>query len=243
MKQCPRCNEVYSEQLQFCLNDGSSLIEFRNSDDGPETVARNTPIVINLDDAQTGQSSNQSQRSQTDQASSKKGFGLLLAGVAIGGVLVLVTIFAMSFMQKSDAVTRQGNISSGDPTIKNTNIAVSKTENTDVTKTDNEDTSTNAKKSGKSKPTEKEVSESDKENSSVESKTKLKRKGFNGRVIMMNAIIRSSPSMYAPEIYVVGYDESIKIGKSAGGNNPWFRVTTSNGSTGWMHGNTIEFVR
>lgn len=60
---------------------------------------------------------------------------------------------------------------------------------------------------------------------------------------MMNAIVRSSPSIYAPEIYVISYDEPIKIGKSAGGNIPWSRVTTTRGVTGWMHGNTIEFVR
>ena len=36
--------------------------------------------------------------------------------------------------------------------------------------------------------------------------------------------------MYAPEVYVISYDEPIKIGKSAGGNNPWFRVRTESGS-------------
>jgi len=60
---------------------------------------------------------------------------------------------------------------------------------------------------------------------------------------MMNAIVRLAPSIDAPEINIVTFNSPIKIGKSAGGNNPWYRVTTASGQTGWMHGNTIEFVR
>jgi hypothetical protein len=68
-------------------------------------------------------------------------------------------------------------------------------------------------------------------------------KGFNGRVIMINAVIRSLPAVDSDEVAVVPFDEHIKIGKPAAEHSPWYRVTTSDGTTGWMHGNTIEFVK
>jgi len=69
---------------------------------------------------------------------------------------------------------------------------------------------------------------------------RVPKRAYNGRVIMINAYIRSAPSNYAPAIAVAPLDELVKIGRPAG---PWYRVMTSGGRTGWMHGNTIEFVR
>ena len=36
------------------------------------------------------------------------------------------------------------------------------------------------------------------------------KKDYNGRVIMMNAIVRSSPSIYAPEIHIVSFNEPVR---------------------------------
>lgn len=66
---------------------------------------------------------------------------------------------------------------------------------------------------------------------------------FNGRVIMWNAVLRLAPSMDAPAVAILPYDHPVTIGKPGGGGSPWYRVSTPNGITGWMHGNTIEFVR
>ena len=36
------------------------------------------------------------------------------------------------------------------------------------------------------------------------------KRGFNGRVIMINAVLRSSPSIDSPEVSVIPFDEPIK---------------------------------
>src|SRR5260221_13610537 len=53
MKQCPRCNQTYSDdQLNFCLSDGELLTSFaqaptRYADDAPPTVMLGEPRVTN----------------------------------------------------------------------------------------------------------------------------------------------------------------------------------------------------
>ena len=64
---------------------------------------------------------------------------------------------------------------------------------------------------------------------------------FNGRVIMLNAILRTAPTMEADELAILPAGEPLKIGKRASANSPWYQVVTAQGSKGWMHGNTIEF--
>src|SRR5258706_13197515 len=53
MKQCPRCNQTYTDdQLNFCLSDGELLTNFaqaptRYADDAPPTVMLGEPRVTN----------------------------------------------------------------------------------------------------------------------------------------------------------------------------------------------------
>lgn len=52
MKQCPRCNQTYTDdQLNFCLNDGEMLVNSyagqRPFDDSPPTVMMNDPRATN----------------------------------------------------------------------------------------------------------------------------------------------------------------------------------------------------
>lgn len=52
MKQCPRCNQTYTDdQLNFCLNDGEMLVNAsggsRPFDDSPPTVMMNDPRATN----------------------------------------------------------------------------------------------------------------------------------------------------------------------------------------------------
>ena len=37
MKRCPQCSEVYSDQLQFCLRDGSQLSTITADDSAPRS--------------------------------------------------------------------------------------------------------------------------------------------------------------------------------------------------------------
>lgn len=53
MKQCPRCNQTYTDdQLNFCLNDGELLTNFaaepgRYADDAPPTILLDSARVTN----------------------------------------------------------------------------------------------------------------------------------------------------------------------------------------------------
>jgi len=66
---------------------------------------------------------------------------------------------------------------------------------------------------------------------------------FNGRVITLNAYVRSQPSRTAREIDVLPIDDRLEIEERENENSPWFEVTCEHGTKGWMHGNTIEFTR
>ncbi len=51
MKQCPRCNQTYSDdQLNFCLNDGEMLTEL-NSEPPPTRYADDPPPTMLMNDA------------------------------------------------------------------------------------------------------------------------------------------------------------------------------------------------
>ncbi|HEX3101958.1 MAG TPA: DUF4190 domain-containing protein [Pyrinomonadaceae bacterium] len=51
MKQCPRCNQTYSDdQLNFCLNDGELLTNYA-SEPSPSRYADDSPPTIILDSA------------------------------------------------------------------------------------------------------------------------------------------------------------------------------------------------
>jgi hypothetical protein len=65
--------------------------------------------------------------------------------------------------------------------------------------------------------------------------------GFNGRVIKYDTVIvRALDSTSSAEVGKVYRNAPIKIGAQKGG---WFRVTTISGVEGWMHGNSLEYVK
>ena len=65
---------------------------------------------------------------------------------------------------------------------------------------------------------------------------------FNGRVIKLNAYVRSSPKANSKQIDVLPIDDRLHIEKQENPNSPWFRVTCEHGTSGWMHGNTIKYL-
>lgn len=239
MKQCPTCQRVFSPEDVFCPNDGATLTAQSASDAGR--------VVISWDD----QSRNEipTQVVQTPQPITVSGTPAWL--YALTGALAAVILMGAGYFLLVGSREKDPEKAR----IENSNIST-KSNPANASHGGNNATGgergpaaansgvdpIDANQSGKN---DKANAERYKETSKTDENLqgKLPRKGYNGRVIMMNAIVRSSPSIYAPEIYLVSFDEPIKIGKSAGGNNPWFRVTTTGGMTGWMHGNTIEFVR
>ncbi len=247
MKQCSQCLQRYDDDSEFCISDGSSLVS-----PGEKSQSR---VVVSWDDQQLGNETPTQfvsipQNASNPQTSSNNTnllyavIGGLVAVILIGGAYLFLASFGEK--DKDKARVEASNIPSDSNPANVSNIGNSaSSRDQDQAATNSAGEPTNVDESGKNNKADRGNAEKDRETSKSDenARGKLLRKGYNGRVIMLNAIVRSSPSIYAPEIYVVSFDEPIKIGKSAGGNNPWFRVTATGGRSGWMHGNTIEFVR
>ena len=66
---------------------------------------------------------------------------------------------------------------------------------------------------------------------------------FNGRVISQNAFVHAAPNRNSKQIDVLPVDDRLNIEERENESSPWFRVTCEHGTSGWMHGNTIEYTR
>ena len=232
MKQCPECKEVYSDQLSYCLKDGKPLFSIDADDDGPETVVRPKPIFVDIEDHTPVSEPDDVQPiiiSDGSRGRRVNVVAVLLVGTLIGGILVLGTVLALNILNRDKPAVPAAQVNVPPKPSNTPKPTPKQTEPPANTNTPaNDDTNT------------------DSENADEDDQQKRERwirKGFNGRVIMINAVVRAAPSIDSDELAVIGYDEPVKIGKPAGDNNPWFRVTTADGLTGWMHGNTIEFIK
>ena len=244
MKQCPKCSEVYTDQLQFCMIDGNPLVKVDADeqvppapaiDDDYDTVINPERIVIDIPDpAPAHEPAYPDALPPQPEPSGRRVnvIAVLIAGTIIGGLLVLVAILAFALVFKDRPGAEVININA-----KNANIAAARPSERPMANTQTPASSPKATEKGNANLT------SDDADSDEARREMLAKRGFNGRVIKINAILRSEPSIDSEEVAVLPYDEPVKIGKPAAEHNPWFRVTTSDGTTGWMHGNTIEFIK
>jgi len=235
MKQCPECKEVYSDQLLYCMRDGQKLFDI-DDDDGEPTVVRPQPIFVDITDPPVVEPIDpkpvvEPLPEPMPVATEGRGVNtvaVLIIGTMIGGILVLATMVAVSILtrQKPPAPVNQVNI----PLKPSNTPKPSPTETRSPVPT-------------QAPTVDADSSEKDDADDPRQRDDGLIRRGFNGRVIMTNAVVRAAPSIDSDELAVIGYGEPVKIGKPAGENNPWYRVTTEDGVSGWMHGNTIEFIK
>ena len=151
--------------------------------------------------------------------------GLLAIIVLISGGLVWAAISIVAANRSAETVTVQKD-ESGNKSAE---------QNTDKKVKPNNKESSGKKDSGKTIVTNTKTPE-------ITKPAKVPRLSrFNGRVIMLNAVLRTAPTMEAGDVEILQLDEPLIIGNKASGNSPWYRVETASGAKGWMHGNTIEF--
>lgn len=225
MKKCPECNSVYADDTGYCLNDGQVLIpeifplpsEFSDAEE--ITIIRTEPIVVDLSPTNAPtleyQTPPQNVPSKT-KPGSKNYLVFLIIDLLLGGGLVLATLFlAKNFYQ-----------SNGANNTKSSTINANQSSNKNESK--NSDSQTDKKITASAKHREK-TADADEE--------------FNGRVITLNAYIRSSPSRNSSEIDVLPVDDRLTITARDNENSPWFHVVCEHGVSGWMHGNTIEYTK
>jgi hypothetical protein len=232
MKRCPQCNSVFDDSLDYCTNDGTPLTqetfvlpsEASPIDTEEETVVRQAPITVEIhhqnQSAPTEQFNYPNPTAETvvpvvieRRRNTGKYLLFLVLGLVLGGGLVLAAVLFSMYLSQQ----------------KTTEVSVSTNRNSQV----------NSVQTPKPTPTETPVTASAKH----EKRTDKPDDDFNGRVITLNAYVRSSPSRNANEIDVLPIDDRLHIEEREDENSPWFRVTCEHGASGWMHGNTIEYTK
>ena len=237
MKKCPQCNDVFPANLVYCTNDGTPLIsenltlpsEFTTDDAEEEpTIIRRDPITI---DFSAQNSANEQVNYQIPaaqnaapvvvvrQRNTGKYLLFLIIGLIFGGGLVLATLLlAKNYFQANTAVKAVS-------VNAKANNANANAVNREV-------------KTPTATPTVEVVSKM-----IHQTPTDAGDAEFNGRVIVENAYVRASPSKTAAQTDVLPINDRLNIEPRENENSPWFYVTCEHGTSGWMHGNTIEFTQ
>lgn len=242
MKRCPQCHTVFESELVFCQNDGTPLVDenfslpsLSESDFEAETIIRREPIVVDLSAQSQNIAPDENLNHQTSSPtaiesvvvevpaknSSGKYVVFLALGLVLGGALVLATLMlAKSFYAGNGA---NNNLKQITVNVSEQNVKAKTTplENRNENKNSFEPMA----------------------NGKHEARTATDDEEFNGRVIALNAYVRASPSRTAAQIDILPMSDRIDIERREDESSPWFYITCEHGTSGWMHGDTIEFTR
>jgi hypothetical protein len=227
MKKCPQCSSVYEDETAYCLNDGTALVEehFSLPSDSieEETLVRSEPIVIDF--ANINEPPTKSPIPPAEQvvvipaspAPTGKYALFLILGLLIGGGLVLATLLvSRDLNQPENANTVKTNVNVSSPVkSKPTPEVQNKNENVLVETVPNKHAEPNENADGNT----------------------------NGRVIVLNARVRSAPSKDSPIVDTLPLNDRLDIIRREDANSPWYQIECEHGTSGWMHGDTIEFTR
>lgn len=225
MKRCPQCNSVFADNQVYCTTDGTPL-EQENlalpSEFEEETVVRRDPIKIDVTDADQMKTRVDFSPPPTEAAATpvvvvkQRNAGKYLLFLVVGLLLGGGLVLATLFFARNY------------DRANNPNQAANKTETT-VNREPKTPTPT---------PTPAPTP-----NAEHLARTETADEDFNGRVIVENANIRSSPSKNAPAVTLLPNGDRLNIERRASDESPWYYVTCEHGTSGWMHGDTIEFTQ
>ncbi len=249
MKRCPQCGTIYTDETQFCLNDGAVLIEdhaafqTENALDEEDTIIRHYPITVDISDAAAPSEQisypislapNQPTIIIEKQRNAGKYLLFLIAGLLLGGGLVLATLLVARSLNQNDGATgnQTNNKNKAEKTVvssQNLNSQTNALENINAPANVNVTQNNNANALEANKSHEEKTAAADDE--------------FNGRVITLNAYLRTAPTKQSSEISILPKGDRLKIGTRENPGSPWYRVTCEHGASGWMHGDTIEFTK
>ncbi len=225
---------VYGDEVVYCLNDGAAVIEETfpppRADDSieEETVIRHEPIIVDLGANAEPQNPTIYQVSPASEnvvvipakrvSPNKNYLIFLIIGLVLGGSLVLGTLLlSKTFFQNENSNSVATN--KAENSMKVISVAENQNKNVNVNTV-----------------SEMPTSKHDKQSETKEDED------FNGRVISLNARVRSSPSAESSAVDTLPMNDRINIIKRENPNSPWYEVECEHGTSGWMHGNTIEFT-
>lgn len=233
MKKCPQCNNVYTDDTQYCLSDGAVLVEenlplpSEAAYDEEETIIRHDPIVVDFsppNEASNYQTAPPNQPTIIIERPRNTGKYLLflIVGLFLGGGLVLATLLvARNYNQNDNAANLKTNKNQTERVVVSNKNSNSQTTNANLAQN---------------------IANTIESNKLHDEQTIADDSEFNGRVITRNAYVRAAPSKSASEVSILPQDDRLKIGERENPNSPWYQVTCEHGVSGWMHGDTIEFT-
>lgn len=213
MKRCPQCSRVYQEDIQFCLDDGTALI----GEDGFTQSDEEETVIhhdpITIDlNPPTPQPQVVYQTVQPPVQAVSPGRNPLLF-LLLGLAIGGGLVLAAMLLARSIYRDAATPANSTTPTPMQTPLPSPSPSKTIESTTEHDKPDPNADEDE-----------------------------LNGRVISANAYVRSAPNADAPIVDMLPVDDRLNIGTRAKPNSPWYEVTCEHGTTGWMHGNTIEFA-
>ena len=217
MKKCPQCNSVFADDNKYCLNDGTVLIKENLSLPSEVEFGEEPTIIRNapivVDIAPENQSPQQTPAVQET---------IILHAPPpkrISKTPKYVVFLILGLLIGGGLVMAAFLLAGKFYQNQNSNA---ETASANLDSSEKSGENINAK-------SDKTISDDFGE--------------FNGRVIAVNANLRSEPGLYSEEIAVLPIDEKINIVRRENDNSPWYYVEAENGESGWIHGNTIEFLR
>ena len=227
MKRCPQCNSVFDDDLSFCTHDGTPLSqenftlpsEFASIEPiekEEETIIRREPLKI---DFSTPDAPNRYIPPPENVAPivvvKQRNTGKYLLFLIVG--LILGGGLVLGVLLLGQNFYRKNN----------SNVAVNSALN------NNREVKTPTATPAPA-PTP---------NAEHLIKTSADEEDFNGRVIVTNANVRSSASKNAAPVTLLPMDDRLTIERRANEESPWYFITCEHGTSGWMHGDTIEFTQ
>lgn len=222
MKKCPQCNSLFDDETRYCLNDGAALVEeilplpSELSSDEEPTVVRSEPIVVDLSAGETPAAESLPPTQPISPVVVKKtsDSGTYIIVLVLG--LILGGVLVLTALLLTQNFFRSGNSNKPEISAVNSNQTA---KNTNLL-----------------------INQKISENLH-HLKTGAGDEEFNGRVIALNAFVRSSPAKTSNSIDTLPVDDRINIQMRKHSNSPWYYIVCEHGTSGWMHGNTIEFTQ
>lgn len=228
MKKCPQCNNVFEDQLIYCTKDGTPLIEetfVLPSESSPidteeETLIRHDSITVNIPDTEkpTEEFNRSTTTAPTEQVvpiviEKQRNTGKYLLFLIVG--LILGGGLVLGTLGFVWFLYQENSVQTDNRTNRNSAQTVEKT-TTETPKIADE---------------------------KHETRTAAPDDEFNGRVITLNAYVRSAPDRGSDETDILPINDRLNIIRRENENSPWYFVTCEHETSGWMHGNTIEFTK
>lgn len=228
MKRCPQCNSVFDDSLDFCTEDGTPLAQETfvlpsevSPPDEEITVVRGDAITVDIPNPNPPPI-------PTEQLNYQ---------MPVTENVIPVVIEKRRNTAKYLLFLFLGLVLGGALVLAAVLFSMYLSQN------DSPQTANTANRNSEPTPSRTPTATPVTANAKHEKRTDTDDDEFNGRVITLNAYVRSSPSRNANEIDVLPIDDRLEIEERAGENSPWYRVACEHGTSGWMHGNTIEYTR